>query len=57
MFSALCVLLLRLVEDGVVQLQETNENVEGLEEEAVRVPHVLSPSVHWEPVCLYNCPS
>lgn len=47
MFNALCVLVpLRLVEDSVLQLQETNEDVEGLEEEAVCVSDVLNLSVH-----------
>lgn len=51
MFSALCVLILpRHVEDGVVQLQETDEDVEGLEKEAVCLTDVLILSVYQEPV-------
>ena len=47
MCIALCILVpLRLVEDGVVQLQETYEDVEGLEKEAFCVPDVLILSVH-----------
>lgn len=38
--NVLCVLL-RNVEDGVVQLQETDKDVEGLEEEAVSLTDVL----------------
>lgn len=55
MFSALCVLVLpRLVEVCVVQLQETDEDVEGLEEEAVCLADVLIPSVYLKPVFPYN---
>lgn len=51
MLTALCVLvLLRLVEDCVVQLQETVEDVEGLEEEAICLTDVLIQSVYQEPV-------
>lgn len=55
MRSALCVLvLLRFVEDCVVQLQETAEDVERLEEEAICLPDVLIQSVFQEPVILYD---
>lgn len=48
---ALCVLVVpRYVEDGVVQLQETDKDVEGLEEEAVCFTDVLIFSVNQEPV-------
>lgn len=54
-FSALCVRLFpRHVEDGVVQLKETDEDVEGLEEEAVCLTDVLILSVSQKPVSLYN---
>lgn len=52
MLSTLCLLLFsRLVEDCVIQLQETGEDVEGLEEEAVCLPDVLILSV-WTGACL-----
>lgn len=54
-FSALCVRLFpRHVEDGVVQLKETDEDVEGLEEEAVCLTDVLILSISQKPVSLYN---
>ena len=53
-FSALCVWLFpRHVEDGVVQLKETDEDVEGLEEEAVCLTDVLILSIshyNWQPL-------
>lgn len=36
-----CVTWFRLVEDGVVQLQKTVEDVEGMEEETIRLADVL----------------
>lgn len=55
MRSALCVpVLLRFVEDCVVQLQEAVEDVERLEEEAICLPDVLIQSVFQEPVILYD---
>lgn len=53
MYVMLCALLLcRLVENGVVQLQETDEDVEGMAEEAVCLTDVLIMSVYKAPVHL-----
>lgn len=54
--NVLCVLFLpRLVEDGVVQLQETDKNVEGMEEEALCPAAVLILSVCQTLVNICDC--